>query len=49
MNTHHFEDVAPLIAEQAVYWFNEGAHLREMRGKKQNDKYPLPYCQCPNT
>lgn len=24
-NTHHFEEVAPLIAEHAVYWFNDGS------------------------
>jgi ketosteroid isomerase-like protein len=24
-NTHRFEEVAPLIAENAVYWFNDGS------------------------
>ena len=24
-NTHHFEEVAPLIADNAVYWFNDGS------------------------
>lgn len=24
-NTHRFEEVAPLIADNAVYWFNEGS------------------------
>lgn len=24
-NTHRFEEVAPLIADQAVYWFNDGS------------------------
>ncbi len=24
-NTHRFEEVAPLIAEHAVYWFNDGS------------------------
>jgi ketosteroid isomerase-like protein len=24
-NTHRFEEIAPLIAEHAVYWFNDGS------------------------
>src|SRR5258708_4130953 len=24
-NTHRFEEIAPLIAEQAIYWFNDGS------------------------
>ena len=24
-NTHRFEEVAPLIADNAVYWFNDGS------------------------
>ncbi len=24
-NTHNFEEVAPLIADNAVYWFNDGS------------------------
>ncbi|QBD76794.1 nuclear transport factor 2 family protein [Ktedonosporobacter rubrisoli] len=25
MNTHRFEEVAPLIADHAIYWFNDGS------------------------
>jgi|SRR5579859_3932737 len=25
-NTHYFENVAPLIADNAVYWFSEGSY-----------------------
>jgi len=24
-NTHRFEEVAPLIADTAIYWFNDGS------------------------
>ena len=26
INSHRFDDVAPLIADDAVFWFNDGSH-----------------------
>jgi ketosteroid isomerase-like protein len=26
-NSHNFDEVAPLIAENAVYWFGDGSHI----------------------
>jgi ketosteroid isomerase-like protein len=27
INTHDFDEVAPLIAEDAVFWFSDGSHV----------------------
>jgi ketosteroid isomerase-like protein len=26
-NTHHFAEIAPLLADDAVYWFNDGSFV----------------------
>jgi ketosteroid isomerase-like protein len=33
-NSHHFDDVAPLISEDAIFWFNDGS-FRGMEAIRQ--------------
>lgn len=43
-NTHRFEEVAPLTAEDAVYWFNDGSFLgtEEIRGAFERTWQTIP-------
>jgi ketosteroid isomerase-like protein len=53
-NTHNFQDVAPLIADDAIYWFNDGSFygVDEIRqafertwGIIQNERYRIESIQ----